>query len=500
MDLSLGPYAERGAHMSALNLNSLQGLIFSDGWRIPSGGEREVHNPADGSRVGTIGLGDPADVDRACGTAAGAQRQWGLGPATHRKQVLLAAAAALAEARAEVVSTLIAETGSTRGKAEQEVTKSLDELTAAASLTEHPTGELLPHDTPGTLSMARRIPVGVVGVISPWNAPLLLAMRSVAPALALGNAVVLKPDPKAALSGGWVIARIFERAGLPSGVLHVVPGGPETGEALVTDPRVPVISFTGSSAAGRRVGAAAGALIKRAVLELGGNNPVLVLDDADLDAAVNNAAWGSFLHQGQICMATGRHLVHESLADAYVEKITAKAESLRVGNPADPAVNIGPLITEEQAARVEEIVNEAVSAGARLVSGGIRTGTFFTPTVLADVDPTSPAFTEEIFGPVIAVTPFTDDDHAVALANSSEYGLSAAVHTRDFARGLAVADRIRAGMVHVNGQTINDAAHIPMGGLGGSGNGGRHGGHWNLDEFTHWQWVTASPTAPTYPI
>ncbi|MGW7540460.1 aldehyde dehydrogenase family protein [Streptomyces sp. NPDC054770] len=486
--------------MSALNLTSTQGLIFSDGWRVPSGGEREVRNPADGALVGRIGVGDPADVDRACAMAASAQPGWGLGPASHRKQVLLTAAAALAEARAEVVSTLIAETGSTRGKAEQEITKSLDELSTAAALTEHPTGELLPHDTPGTLSMARRIPVGVVGVIAPWNAPLLLAMRSVAPALALGNAVVLKPDPKAALSGGWVIARIFERAGLPSGVLHIVPGGPETGEALVADPRVPVISFTGSSAAGRRVGAAAGALIKRAVLELGGNNPVLVLDDADLDAAVNNAAWGSFLHQGQICMATGRHLVHESLADAYVEKITAKAEALRIGDPADPTVNIGPLINEDQAGRVEKIVNEAVSAGARLVSGGIRTGTFFTPTVLADVDPTSPAFTEEIFGPVIAVTPFTDDDHAVALANSSEYGLSAAVHTRDFARGLVVAGRIRAGMVHVNGQTINDAAHIPMGGLGGSGNGGRHGGHWNLDEFTHWQWVTASPTAPTYPI
>jgi benzaldehyde dehydrogenase (NAD) len=232
------------------------------------------------------------------------------------------------------------------------------------------------------------------------------------------------------------------------------------------------------------------------VLELGGNNAFIVLDDADLDAAVNSAAWGSLLHQGQICMATGRHLVHRSLADEYVERLAKHAESLVVGNPTLPEVQIGPLITSAQADRVHGIVSDSIAAGAVLRTGGQQYGAFYTPTVLDHVRPATPAFAKEIFGPVIPVTRFDTDEEAVELAGASAYGLSAAIHTASLARGLELAARLRTGMVHINGQTIQDAAHIPMGGMGESGNGGRYGGHWNLDEFTYWQWVTARPLPP----
>ncbi len=486
--------------MSRCDFASVSGHLFSAGWRRGGGGTADVVEVATGERIGEIGLADEADVERAGAVAAEAQREWARASYKERADVMARASLALESMRADIVEMMIRETGGIRAKAEQEVTKALDELRSAAGLTDQPYGQLLPHDDTSVLSMARRVPAGVVGVIAPWNAPLMLAVRSVAPALALGNAVLLKPDVKTTLSGGVALARVFEAAGLPSGLLHVLPGGPEAGEAVVRSPHTRVISFTGSSATGRRVGEIAGGLLKRVVLELGGNNALIVLDDADLDAAVNNAAWGSLLHQGQICMATGRHLVHESIADEYVERLTAHARSLVVGDPRRPEVRVGPLIDARQALRVHDIVTGSVEAGAVLRTGGSHDGPFYKPTVLDRVTPGVRAFREEIFGPVIPVTRFSSDAEAVELAGQTEYGLSAAIHTGSVSRGLALAERLHTGMVHINGQTINDAAHIPMGGMGASGNGGRYGGHWNLDEFTFWQWVTARPTPPTYPV
>lgn len=483
--------------MNAWNTRTTEGLLYSGGWRPGGAGRQDVLSPIDGALVGVVGVADESDVQRAGEIAHRAQEAWARAPLSTRQGVLVRAAAALEDIRDRVEGFLVSEGGATPGKAHHEVEKTLSELRFSASLVTEPQGEVLPHEDPSVLSLARRVPVGIVGVIAPWNAPLMLAMRSIAPALALGNAVIVKPDLKTAISGGHAIAEVFERAGLPEGLLHILPGGPETGEALVASPWTNVISFTGSSRAGKRVGAVAGGLLKRVVLELGGNNAFLVLDDADIDRAVDLGRWGAFRHQGQICMATGRHLVHEKVADAYAERLSELTAEMSVGDPRTPGVSLGPLINTSQAEHVQSIVDASLADGATLMRGGSHAGAYFEPTVLQNVRPGNVAFESEIFGPVAPITTFGSDEEAVALANATSYGLSAAIHTRDLNRALRIASRLRTGMIHVNGQTINDTAHTPMGGMGSSGNGGRYGGHWNLDEFTYWQWVTVASTPST---
>jgi benzaldehyde dehydrogenase (NAD) len=361
-------------------------------------------------------------------------------------------------------------------------------------------GQTTPSELRDKFNMSVRMPIGVVGVITPWNFPLILAMRVVAPAIALGNVVVLKPDVQTPVCGGVLIAQLLADAGLPEGILHVLPGGAEPGEALVTDPNVNVVSFTGSTAVGRRVGELAGKHLKKVILELGGNNALIVLADADVETASSAGSWGSFLHQGQICLTTGRHLVHESIAADYLDALTARAQALRVGNPTDPDVALGPIINERQLSNVDRIVQDTVAAGATLRTGGTYDGLFYQPTVLEGVAPTARAFTDEIFGPVAPVTTFSTEEEAIALANGTEHGLTAAIHTRNVARGLQVARAMRTGMVHVNDTTVNDAPHVPFGGMGASGNGGRHGSIANWDEFTQWQWVTVKDTAEPFPF
>jgi benzaldehyde dehydrogenase (NAD) len=295
------------------------------------------------------------------------------------------------------------------------------------------------------------------------------------------------------------MAAVLAEAGLPKGLFQVVVGGAETGEALVTDPNVNVVSFTGSTAAGRRVGELAGRLLKKVSLELGGNNAFVVLDDADLDAAASAGAYASFQFQGQVCFAAGRHIVHRSVAADYVDALVQKASRLRLGDPYREQVDLGPIVNERQLARVDGIVRRSVEAGARLVTGGTHEGLFYRPTVLADVTTTHAAWTDEVFGPVAPVVVFDTDEEALALANDSEYGLAGAVYSRSVSRGLALAQRIRSGMVHVNDQTVNDEAVIPFGGMGASGNGSRFGGAANWDEFSQWQWVTVRDDAKSFP-
>jgi benzaldehyde dehydrogenase (NAD) len=386
------------------------------------------------------------------------------------------------------------------GKAAFEVDLALGELWEAAALPTQPHGHLLPSSEPGRESIARRVPLGVVGVISPWNFPLILSIRAVAPALALGNAVVLKPDTQTAVSGGALVARLFEEAGLPEGVLHVLPGDAVPGAALAADPRVAMIAFTGSTAVGREVGATAGRTLKRVSLELGGNNALLVLDDADLEIASSAGAWGAFLHQGQVCMTAGRHIVHENVADEYLERLAKRAQALPVGDPFTAQVALGPLINDRQRDNVHRIVSETVAAGASVLAGGTYEGLFYRPTVLASVTAAMPAFREEIFGPVAPVVVVRDDDEAVAVANDTEYGLVAAVQTGSVERGRRLADRLRTGIVHINDQTLNNDAYAPFGGTGASGNGSRFGTQSSWDEFTQWRWVTSRDQAHGFPF
>jgi benzaldehyde dehydrogenase (NAD) len=302
------------------------------------------------------------------------------------------------------------------------------------------------------------------------------------------------------VSGGLFFAGILEEAGLPAGVFSVLPGGRETGEALIDHPRIPVISFTGSTAAGRAVGARAGQNLKRAHLELGGNNALIVLADADVEAAASAGAWGSFLHQGQICMTTGRHLVHSSIYPEYVELLAEKARNIPAGDPATGAP-LGPIIDEGQLRKVDRIVQESVEAGARLAAGGTYDRLFYAPTVLADVTREHPAFTEEIFGPVAPVVPFDTIDEVVELAAASEYGLSLGILSGNAYAAFELADRIPSGILHINDQTVDDEAQAPFGGVGASGTGSRFGGHQaNIEAFTDTQWVTIQGDIARYPF
>jgi benzaldehyde dehydrogenase (NAD) len=400
----------------------------------------------------------------------------------------------------EISGWNVREVGAVPGMAGFALHVAAEECYEAAGLPGRALGEILPSEQP-RMSLARRMPAGVVSVISPFNVPIILGIRSVAPALALGNAVLLKPDPRTAVTGGTLMARIFEEAGLPPGVLQMLPGGREVGEAMITDPSVRVVSFTGSTAVGRRIGELAGKHLKRAHLELGGNSALLILDDADLDAAVNLAAWGSFFHQGQICMTTGRHFVHARLYDEFVDRLADKAEKLPVGDPNTDEVALGPVIDAGQRDKIHGLVTASADQGAKVAAGGSYDELFYRPTVLSDVPVTAPAFTEEVFGPVAPVTRVGSVEEAARLAAESEYGLSLGIVTRDVMHGLAVAEQIPSGIVHINDQTVNDEANAPFGGVLASGTGSRFGGAAaNVEAFTETQWITLRGEPPTYPF
>jgi benzaldehyde dehydrogenase (NAD) len=479
-----------------------QGRVFSTGgWVAGSGGEYDAVSPATGAILARVGAASPADVGKATESAAQAQREWAALPYDRRAAVLRRAGQLFAEHGDEIDDWLVRESGAIRPFAAfQTRAVAAEECWEAAGLAGAPYGQLLRSNQP-RLSMARRLPVGVVGVIAPFNAPVILAVRALAPALALGNAVVLKPDPRTAVCGGVVFARVFEEAGLPAGLLHVLPGDAAVGTALVDDPLVRVVAFTGSTRAGRAVAERAARQLKRVHLELGGNSALVVLDDVDVEKAVSVGAFGSFNHAGQICMATSRHLVDARIADDYAAALAEHARALPVGDPSGDDVAIGPIIDERQRDNVHRVVTASVDAGATLRAGGTYEGLFYRPTVLSDVPPTAPAHAEEIFGPVAPVVAFSSLDEAAALAAGTAYGLSLGVLTRDVMKGLALADRIPSGLVHINDQTVNDEALAPFGGVGDSGTGARHGGaEANLDAFTDVQWVTVRGDLPQYPF
>lgn len=476
------------------------GRIFSDGWRTGGGGAAEVVAPATGEAIGRYGVASPADLDAAVASASQAQQAWSDLPFSARAAMFRRAGQLVEEHASVLISWLTREAGSGIGKAGFEAHLVASEFYSAAAAVEQPYGQLL-RSNKQRLSLSRRVPVGVVGVISPFNFPGILSARSLAPALAAGNGVILKPDPRTAVSGGLFLAAIIEAAGFPEGLVHVLPGGADVGEALVEHDAVPVISFTGSTAAGRSVGVAGARKLKRVHLELGGNNALIVLDDVDVEAAASAGAWGSFLHQGQICMTTGRHIVHEAVYDEYVRLLSEKARQIPVGDTGASDVPLGPIIDERQRDKVHALVEGSRAAGATITAGGSYDGLFYQPTVIADSKPDHPAFAEEVFGPVAPVIKFSTIEEAIAIARQSEYGLSLGILTRDVMRGLEVASRVPSGIVHINDQTVDDESVAPFGGVGASGTGSRFGGaEANLEAFTETQWVTVQGEIERYPF
>lgn len=485
---------------SLFNATTYQGQLFGFGGFRPAGGPAvEVVEKATGETLYIAGLADAGDVDAAVEAAVRAQRDWAATAGTVRGDIVRRFSSLLQLHREEVMEWVIRETGSIKNKGLFEVDLSIRETLEASTLATQPEGLVLSRSN-GRLSMATRVPIGVVGIITPWNSPLILAVRGIMPALALGNAVVLKPDVHTPVCGGFLIARLLQEAGLPNGLFHVLPGGADTGEALVAHQDVKMISFTGSTSVGRRVGEVAGRLLKRAALELGGNNAFIVREDADIERAAMAGAFGSFFHQGQICFTIGRHLVNEKVFDDYVTQLAARAARLKVGDPFRADVQLGPIINERQAQRAQKILDDSVAAGARVVVGGKRNGLFFEPTVVVDVRPDMPLFHEEIFGPIAAVLSVKDDAEAVVLANQTEYGLAAAIQSRSLQQAQAIAGQLKTGVVHINDQPVIHEVYGPIGGMGASGNGARTGLPAWEHEFTQWLWQTVNDTSPEYPF
>lgn len=486
--------------LAIVDVEAQAGCLFDNGvWRPARGGARPILEPATGQVLRQAGIATEEDMREAIAHAATAQPTWAALAPRERSSVLLRAAQWLQQHVEELALAIARETGGIVPKGEREVKEAIFICQLAAGLSVGAQGNVLP-SVPGRLSIARRVPYGVVGVISPFNFPLILGIRSVAPALALGNAVVLKPDPRTPFSGGTIMAEMFRQAGLPAGILQVLPGDAESGEALVTDARVPMIAFTGSPSVGRRIGELAGRHLKKVSLELGGSNNLIILDDADLDAAASAAAFGAWFHQGQICMASNRVLVHEAIAQEFKQRLVDKAQRLPVGDGASGRVALGPLMDQRQLERFDSVVKDTVAAGATLEAGGSYEGLFYKPTVLSGVKPGMRSFDEEPFGPVVNLVTFRTDEEAIELANNSHGGLAAGVISPDVARAMIIGERINAGMLHINDQTISNDYTNPFGGPGLGGNGSSVGGPADIDQYTRWQWVTVRSAPPNFPF
>ncbi len=457
-----------------------------------SGATFERHDPVSGELASRAAAASAADARAACDAAQAAFPKWSsMGPNARRK--ILLKAADLLEARTpDFIKLVSGETGGSAAWGGFNCFLAGGMLREAASITTQVTGETIPTDKPGCLSMSVRKPVGVVLGLAPWNAPVILGVRSIAVPLAVGNTVVLKAS-EICPGVQSLIGQVLAEAGVPDGAINVITqsaaDAPAVVEALISHPAVRRVNFTGSTRVGRIVGELAAKNLKPALLELGGKAPLLVLDDANLDDAVEAAAFGAFMHQGQICMSTERVVVDEKVADVFVQKFAAKAKSLPAGDPRNGNVVLGSLVSEAAAARVERLIQDAVDKGATLVAGGKREGSIMEATVLDHVKPHMDLYYEESFGPVAAVIRAKGDEALVAVANDTEYGLSSAVFSQNINRAVSVAQRIEAGICHINGPTVQDEPQIPFGGVKGSGYG-RFGGPYGIAEFTDVKWVT----------
>lgn len=459
-------------------------LLYIDGaWHAPSSGRTGVvAEKATGAPLGRYAMGDASDVDAAVRAARAAQPGWAALAAPERAAYLRRMADHLQERFDELVTLSMRETGGVRAKGEDEVGTGIRQLHISAVQATENAGDILPPYKAGKLSLSRAVPLGVLGVITPWNYPMNLALRAVAPGLAFGNTIVLKPAELTPILGGRVLAEAADDAGLPPGVLNVVTGeGADAGWPLAVHPGLDLVDFTGSRQVGLEIAAAAAADLRPVRLELGGDNAFLVLDDADVELAASCAMIASLEFQGQTCISSSRHIVTRAVAEPYIAAITRRAEALSVGDPLSGQADLGPLISEAQRDRVHTtIVEPSVAMGAKVATGGTYDGLFYRPTVLTGVTPDMPAFTEEIFGPVLPVTVVDTEEEAIALTNGYPM-LMNSVFTQDLMRGMGVAERLRAGEVHVND------AHA------------RHGADNQMAGFTRRQWIGLQRTPLTLP-
>ena len=451
-------------------------------------------NPHTGDVVATVAAAEVEDVTAAVDAAQAQFEAWAELDPYVRRRIFLAAADEFERRRDEAVAMMAVETGALPANARFNVARAADILRELAASVTAPRGEVLSTHEAGTLSMAVRTPMGVVASLAPWNAPLILGVRAAAAPLAAGNTVVLKPSEEAPLMSGLFIADVLSEAGLPDGVLNVITNDPADApvivETLIADDRVRAVNFTGSSKVGSVIASLAGRHLKPAVLELGGKNSVIVLDDADLDYAVAATAFAAFSNAGQVCMSCDRILVHESRAREFTEKFLAKVATLTTGSPLDPDVKVGPMVNPAAAHRVSRLVANAVASGANVLAGGGEPdGAIHPVTVLTGLPRQATLFHAETFGPVCAIDTFTTDDEAVAKANDTEYGLTAGVITENATHGLLLARRLQTGIVHINDQTLGDEPQVPFGGFKASGYG-RFGGRWSTEAFSNTRWIT----------
>lgn len=482
--------------LAALNKQYIAG-VWRDGASQKS---LTDYNPYNGQAITEFKLANLADLDEAYRSAAAAQKIWAAVNPFEKRAILEKAIGWVEKHEAEITDIIIEELGGTGLKAFFEIGLVKNIIKEASTYPLRMTGEILPSAVDGKENRLYRIPAGVVGVISPFNFPFFLSMRSVAPALGAGNGVVLKPHDDTPITGGTLVARVFEECGLPNGLLNVIMADiREIGDSFVEHPIPRIISFTGSEAVGRHIGSVAGRCLKKSILELGGNSALIVMADADLDYAVNAAVFSRFTHQGQICMSANRVLVQRGMYSQFVEKYVGRVSKLKVGDPRNSETELGPLINKAQAETLSKQIQKAVDEGANVALRGKVEGNLATPTVFTEVRPNMSVAQNEMFGPAVCVIPFDTPEDAVRIANETPFGLSGAIHTRDVERGAELAKQIDSGMVHVNDGTINDEPLVAFGGEKASGIG-RLNGKWALEEFTTLKWVSVQHKPRHYPF
>ncbi|OED37205.1 aldehyde dehydrogenase [Chromatiales bacterium (ex Bugula neritina AB1)] len=475
---------------------------YSNGKWVASAKRFNDLNPSDDTVWAEVADADLNAIEDAIDAAHAAFPAWAALAYTERAHFMIAMADEIKRRHTDIVDALQAEAGGWFGKGLFEAGYVPEVFHAAAASNYAPIGEVMPSEY-HKLSIAMRRPIGVVTVISPWNFPALLTSRGLAFPMAAGNTVVLKPSEETPFTGGVLFAEIAEAVGLPAGVLNVVTCSRDNvqsvGNELIENPLVKGISFTGSTAVGRQIAAKAGAHLKKACIELGGKDALIICDDADTERALGAANFGSFMHQGQVCMSVEKVLVQDTIYEKFLPAFVKRAAALQVGDPTAEKSNvIGPLINDKQVAQVKAQLDDAIAKGARVEVGGNIHGRFVEPTILTGVTTDMLIYQNETFGPVVPVIPFTTDEHAIAIANDTEYGLSSGVITRNEQRGFAIAAALETGMCHINCSSINDEPHIPFGGSKASGVG-RHGGRWSTETFTETRWITMDRGGRPYP-